>query len=143
MRSLKAKIRQKDDLKITAFFITSAKINVMTKGVMENAELAIKEGPKLELVLHTGHNRPFLGLCKDIKVAISGLKIRHPIFMIETRDYNLVLEQLFLNAIKFSQNCKQDGVFSSIIRSQTQKSAIFYTLSPQDPANCTESHIFS
>lgn len=33
----------------------------------------------LELVSHTGHSRPFLGLCEDVEVAIGGLKTRHPV----------------------------------------------------------------
>lgn len=55
----KAKIRLGDDPKITALFHTCAKINVMTKEVIKNAGLAIKQRPKLELVLHTSPNRSF------------------------------------------------------------------------------------
>ena len=43
---------------------------------MEDAGLAMRKGSKLELVSHTGHSRPFLGLCEDVEVAIGGLKTR-------------------------------------------------------------------
>ena len=75
---------------ITALLDTGAEINVITKEVMEDAGFAIRPEPKPELVLHTSHSRPFLGLCEDVEVAICGFKIRHPIFVIEARDYDLV-----------------------------------------------------
>ena len=142
MGSPKAKVRLEDGSKITALLDTGAEINVMTREVMEDAGLAMRQGPKLELVSHTGHSRPFLGLCEDVEVAIGGLKTRHPIFVVEAGDHDLVLGQPFLNTVKFSQDYKPDGVFGSIIHPQTQESAIFRTLSPQDPANRTENHIF-
>lgn len=92
--------------------------------------------------MHTNYSRFFLGLCEDVEVAIGGLKIRHPIFVVEIEDHNLVLGQPFLNAVKFGQDYKSDRVFGAIIYPQTQKLVIFCTLSPQDPTNCKESHIF-
>lgn len=91
MGFLKAKVRLKDDFKIMALFDTGAEINVMIKEVIKNARLVLKQGLKLELVLHIGHSRPFLGLYKYIEIAKRGLKIKHPIFIIEARDHNLVL----------------------------------------------------
>ena len=49
---------------------------------MEDAGLAIRRGPKLELVSHTGPSRYFLGFYEDVEVAIEGLKTRHPIFVV-------------------------------------------------------------
>lgn len=126
-----------------ALLDTGAEINVMTKEVMENAGLAMRRGPRLELVSHTGHSQPFLGLCEDVEVAVSGLKTRHSIFVVEHGDHDLVLGQPFLNAVKFSQDYKPDRVFGTIIHPQTKESAVFRTLSPKDPTNRTESHIFS
>lgn len=134
MGSPKAKVRLEDGSKITALLDTGAKINVMTREIMEEAGLAMRPGPKLELVSHTGHSRPFLGLCKDVEVAIGGLKTRHPIFVVEHGDHDLVLGQPFLNAVKFCQNYKPDGVFGTITDPETMESAVFRTLSPQDPA---------
>ncbi|MCJ1348653.1 hypothetical protein MMC31_006886, partial [Peltigera leucophlebia] len=91
MRFPKAKVRLEDGSKITALLDTDAGINVMTKEVMKDAGLAMRQRPKLELVLHMGHSRPFLGLCKDVEVAIGGLKTRHPIFVVEAGDHYLVL----------------------------------------------------
>ena len=66
MGSPKAKVRLKDGSKVTAFLGTWAEINVMTQEVMEDVGLVIQRGPKLELVSHTGHIHPFLGLCEDV-----------------------------------------------------------------------------
>lgn len=64
--------------------------------------LTIKQDPCLKLVSYTGYNQTFSGLCKDVEMAVSGLKTRHPIFIIKYRNYNLVFGQLFLNIVKFS-----------------------------------------
>lgn len=138
----KAKVRLEDGSKTMVLLDTGAEINLMTKEIMEDARLAMRQGPKLELVLYISLSRPFLGLCEDIEIAIRGLKTRHPIFVVEAGDHDLVLGQQFLHTVKFSQDYKLDGIFGSIIYPQTQESAIFRTLSPHDPANCTESHIF-
>lgn len=58
---------------------------------MEDAGLAMRCGLKLELMSHTGHSCSFLNLCKKIGVAIGGLKTRHPIFVVEQGDHDLVL----------------------------------------------------
>ena len=142
MGSLKAKVRLEDGSKITALLDTGAEIHLMIREIMEDTELAKRQGPKLELVSHTGHSQSFLGLCEDVEIEIGGLKTRHPIFVVEAGDHDLVLGQPFLNTVKFSQDYKPDGVFGSIIHPQTQESAIFRTLLLQDPANRTESHIF-
>lgn len=62
---------------------------------MENTNLAIRKGLKLELVSHIGHNCPFLRFYADIEVVIKGLKTKHPIFVIKARDQDLILGQLF------------------------------------------------
>lgn len=142
MGSPKAKVRLEDGSKITALLDTGAEINVMTREIMEDTGLAMRQGPKLELVSHTGHSRPFLGLCEDVEVAIGGLKTRHPIFVVEHGDHDLVLGQPFLNMVKFSQEYKPDGVFGTITHPETMESAVFRTLSSKDPANWTENHIF-
>lgn len=81
---------------------------------MEDTGLAISRGHKLELLSHTGHHSPFLGLYKDIEVAIKGLITIHPIFVMKRRDYDLVLVQPFLNPVNFSQEYKPDGIFGTI-----------------------------
>lgn len=79
----KAKVRLEDGFKVTAFLDTGAEINVMTGEVMEDIGLAMQCSLKLELVSHTGHSHLFFSFCKDVEIAIGGLKIRHPIFVIE------------------------------------------------------------
>lgn len=109
---------------------------------MEDAGLAMRHSPKLELVSHTGHSRPFFGLCKDVEIAIGGLKTRHPIFVVEHGDHDLLLGLNFINSVKFCQEYKPDGIFDTITHPQTQQLAVFQTLAAQDPANQTENWIF-
>ena len=89
IRSPKAKICLEDGSKVTALLDTGAEINVMTRELMEEANLAMRQGPKLELVAHTSRSRSFRGLCEDIKVAIGELKTRHPIFVADAGDHDL------------------------------------------------------
>ena len=91
MGSPKAKVRLEDGSKITTLLDTGSEITIMTREVMEDVGLTMKQRPKLELVLYTGHSRPSLGLCEDVELAIGGLKIRHLIFVVETGDHDLVL----------------------------------------------------
>ena len=142
MGSLKAKFRLEDSSKVTALLDTGAEMNVMTRELMEDANLAMRRGPKLELVSHTGHSRPFLGLCEDVEVAIGELKTRHLIFVVEAGDHDLVLGQPFLNSVKFSQEYKSDGIFDTITHRHTHQTAVFWALAPQDPANRRENQIF-
>lgn len=81
---------------------TGAEINVMTRKIIEDLKLAIRQRSKLKLVLYTGYCRPFLDFCENIEIVIGGLKTRHFIFIVEHRDYNLVFVQLFFNMVKFS-----------------------------------------
>ena len=86
----------------------------MTKELMENVNFPIRQGLKLKVVSYTSHSPLFLGLCEDVKVSIRELKIRHPIFVIEAEDHNLVLGQLFLKSVKFSHEYTLDGIFGTI-----------------------------
>ncbi len=131
-----------DGSKVTARLDTGAEINVMTRELMEDANLAMRQGPKLDFVSHTGHIRPFLGLCEDVEVAIGRLKTKNPIFVVEAGDYHLVLGQSFLNSVKFSQEYKPDGIFGTITHPNTHQTAVFRTLAPQDSSNQRENQIF-
>ncbi len=140
--SPKAKVRLEYGSKVTAFLDTGAEINIMTRELMEDANLAIRQGPKLELVSHTGNSQHFLGLCEDVEVVIGGLMTRHPIFVVENGDHDLVLGQPFLNSVKFSQEYKPDRIFGSITHPHTHQTDDFWTLASQDPANRRENQIF-
>ncbi len=76
-------------------------------------------------------------------MAIGGLKTKHPIFVVENEDHDLILKRPFLNSVKFSQGYKPDGIFGTITHQYTQQLAVFRTLAPQDLANRTENQIFS
>ena len=82
-----------------------------TRKLIEDANLAMRRGFKLELVSHTGHSCSFFGLCEDVKVTIGGLKTGHPIFVVEAGDHDLVLSHFFFNSVKFSQVYKPDRIF--------------------------------
>lgn len=86
----------------------------MIKKLIEDINLAIKLGFTLELVLYIRYSCSFFGFCEDIEVVIRGLKIKYLIFIIEARNYNLILDQSFLNSIKFSQKYKPDKIFDII-----------------------------
>lgn len=62
--------------------------------------------------------------------------------MIKVGDHDLILGQLFLNSIKFSQEYKSDRVFGTITHSHTYQTAIFWTLASKDPTNQKENQIF-
>lgn len=119
MGSPNPKVRLEDGSKIMALLETGAEINVMTREVMEEVGLAMRRRPKLELVSHAGNSRPFLGLFEDVEVVIRGPKNRHPIFVVETGDHELVLGQNFLNSVKFSQEYKPGGIFGTITHPST------------------------
>ena len=127
MRSPKAKVHLEDGFKVTVPLDTGAKINIITRELMEDVNLAMRRGPKLELVSHTGHNLTFLGLCEDVKVAIGGLKTKHPMFLVEAGDHDLVLCQSFLNSVKFSQEYKPVGIFGIITCLHTHQTAVSRT----------------
>lgn len=97
-----------------ALFDISVEIIIMIKKVIKNAVLAMKQRPKLELVLHTSYNRLFQSLCKDVSITINGLKIRHRIFIMEIGVYYLVLKQPFFHVVQFSQDYKLNVVFEFI-----------------------------
>lgn len=67
----------------------------MTKKIIKDAGLIIWHNSKLELVFHTSHSHFFFNLWKDIEVAIRRLMIRHPVFVVELGDHNLILINFF------------------------------------------------
>ena len=139
--SPKAKMRLEDGSKITASLDTGADIKIITREVIEDVGLTIWRGLKLEMICHTSHSALFLGSSEVVEVAIGVLKTRLPIFVVENGDHDLVLVQPFLNLVKFSQENKPDGTFSTITHPQTYQSAVFQFLARQDPANRTENQI--
>ncbi len=120
MGSSKAKVRLGDGFNVIAFLDTGIEINVMTRKIIKDMGLVIRRGPKLKLIFHTSHSHFFLGLCEEVEVAIGGLKIKHPIFVVKYEDHDLVLGQPFLNSVKFSQEYKPDDIFGTITHPQTQ-----------------------
>lgn len=91
----KATIWLEDSFKIIVVLDISVEINIMTREIMEDIGLAMRCGPKLKLISHTGHSCYFLGLCKDIEVVIRELKTCYLIYIIEHGDHDLVFGQPF------------------------------------------------
>lgn len=138
----KAEVHLEDDSGVIALLNTSIEINVMTRKLMENTNLAIGQRAKLELVSYINNCPSFHSLYEDTKIAIGGLKTKHLIFVIKARDHNFVSYQPFLNSVKFSQEYKPDEVFDTIIHLYIYQTAVLQTLAPQDLANQREKHIF-
>lgn len=92
----------------------------------------MKKKPKLELVSYTDHSQPFLGLCDDVKVAIREFKIRDPIFDVKDRDHDFVLSHFFLNSMKFCQEYKPNGRYSTIMHPHMHQTAFFCTITLQN-----------
>lgn len=95
---------------------------------MKDANLAIKQSLKLELALYKSHSCFFYGFFEDVKVTIGGLKIKHPIFVVEAEDHYLSLSQLFLKFVNFSQEYKLDEICGTITHLYTYQMAIFCIL---------------
>lgn len=60
--SLKAKVGLENGFEFTILLDTGTKMNVMTRKIIEDADLAIRCAPKLELVSYTNYSRLFLDL---------------------------------------------------------------------------------
>ncbi len=52
---------------VTALLDTGVEINVITRKLMEDANLAMRRGLKLELVSYTGHSCPFLVFVRRLR----------------------------------------------------------------------------
>lgn len=74
----------------------------MTKKIIEDRSLAMQHSLKLKLISYTNYKCLFFSFYEDVKTIIKELKTKYLIFMIEQRNYNLVLSQYFLNLIKFN-----------------------------------------
>ncbi len=62
--------------------------------------------------------------------------------MVKAKDHDLVLGQLSLNSMKFSQEYKPDRIFNTITHPNTHRTAVLRILAPQDTANRRENQIF-
>lgn len=85
----------------------------------------MKQRTKVELISHMDHSWVFSSLCESIKVIIERFKINHPIFIVDTRDYDLIIGQLFLNVIKFSEKYELDRIFNILMHLYIYQIAIF------------------
>lgn len=70
---------------------TSAEINMIIQEIIQDINLAIKQGFKLELVSYTSHSRSFFSFYEDVKVVIGEFKIRYQIFIVEAGDHDFIL----------------------------------------------------
>lgn len=76
-------------------------------------------------------------------MVIKRLKIKDSIFMIETRNYDLVLEQLFLNIVKFDWIYQSNKIFGTITYPYTYQLVVFQILALDNQANKIKNPIFS
>lgn len=68
IRSPKVKVRLEDGSKITKLLDTGAEINLMTRKIMENTRLIMRQEPQLELGLHTNYSQPLLAYVKMLRL---------------------------------------------------------------------------
>lgn len=67
MGSPKAEVCLEDSSKVTALLDIGAEINVIIKELIEDVNLAIKQGSKLELVFYTGYSHSFLAFVRMLR----------------------------------------------------------------------------
>lgn len=121
---------------------TDAEVNIMTRKVL-NAADSDAERPRLDLVTHTGHHRPFVGVREDVPINVGDLVIRSPVFVIESGDHPLVLGVPFLNRGKFSQQYGSEDVYGQITDDSNTHTVVFSTFDPKDRANRERNDFFS
>lgn len=102
----------------------------MTRKLIDDINLTMRRGLKLELVSYTEHSCFLLGFYENIDVVIGGFKIRYSIFVFEVGDHNLVLGKVFLNSLKFSQKYKPEEIFDIITHLHMHQTAVFRILAP-------------
>lgn len=78
-----------------------------------------------------------------MEVAVSDLKTRHYISVVENKDHNLILGQTFLHAVKFCQDNKPDRIYGIITHPQIKDLAVFCVLLSQNPVNWSQTSYFS
>lgn len=68
--SSKAKIRLENGSKVTTLLDTGIEINVIIRKLIEDTNLLMRKGPKLELVSYNGHSHVFLSFYEYVEVVI-------------------------------------------------------------------------
>lgn len=57
-------------LKLEILLDISTKINIITRKIIKDAKLTIRQWPKLKLILYISHSQIFLGLCENVEIII-------------------------------------------------------------------------
>jgi hypothetical protein len=140
--SPKVKVILNDMVKTMALLDSGAEINVMTRRLMNMVGIAMRPGPRLKLISHTGHDMDFDGVCDDVEVNIGGLRTLHHIFVVPHADHQLVLGQPFLMDVSINYDYRNDGVYAIISNPELTQSAIFKALDRNDHANRGEEEVF-
>lgn len=107
----------------------------MTRKVINEAGLAMRKGPRLDTITHTGHHRPFVGVREDVPINVGDLVIHSPVFVIESGNHPLVLGVPFLNRGKLCQQYGSEGVYGHITNDSNTHTVDFSTFDPKDRAN--------
>lgn len=92
---------------------------------MKDANLAIRRGPKSELLSHTSHIFLIMGFFKDIEIIIEEFQTRHSIFGVKASGHDFVLSQLFSKLVKFCNEYKANEIFETSIHFYTYLLAVF------------------
>lgn len=77
-------------------FDIKTKINVMTYDIVVTKNLSIRFYLNVNFVLHNKNRKSFLNICENIKITIDEMIKHYHVFVIESTNYQLIFEQLFL-----------------------------------------------
>lgn len=87
----KDKLCLKNKFKVTTLLNIDTIIKILTKKLMKDAHLVIKQVAKLKLIIFTDFTSFLIGLYENMKILIKYLKIKYLIFITKAKDNNLVL----------------------------------------------------
>ena len=88
---------------------TGAEVNVITLALANEARLFVRPEPMLSMVSHTGHTKPFTGVCDDVPIDVGGVLIRSNFFVLDEADQTLVLGNPFIKYAKMTFRYDDSG----------------------------------
>ena len=81
---------------------TGAEVNVITAGLAAEARIPVRPDPLLSMRGHTGHTKPFSGVCENVDIDVGGVSVKGNFFVLPESDHNLVLGNPFIKYARLS-----------------------------------------
>ena len=110
-----------DGKRVHGLLDTGAEINVMTLALADAAGLAIRAGPKLVLVAHTGNTRGFVGVCENVVIQVGGVETVQQVFVVDEADHVLVLGQPYFLSTSLSLTYKDGCQYATLVDGSRMK----------------------